>query len=131
MKQTTTERLENGNIKLTIAVDLQFIGNGKRIVQPDGSEQQDSVRKILLTAIARGRRWQSYIDDGTVATVKEIAERIACNESYVARIMRLSQMSPSIIRKIIAGDYPPGLTINRVRRALPILWKEQEEILLK
>ena len=131
MKQTTTERLENGNIKLTIAVDLQFIGNGKRIVQPDGSEQQDSVREILLTAIARGRRWQSYIDDGTVATVKEIAELIGCNESYVARIMRLSLMSPSIIRKIIAGDYPPGLTINRARKSLPLIWTEQEKILLK
>ena len=131
MKQTTTERLENGNIKLTIAVDLQFIGNGKRIVQPDGSEQQDSVREILLTAIARGRRWQSYIDDGTVATVKEIAERIGCNESYVARIMRLSLMSPSIIRKIIAGDYPPGLTINRARKSLPLIWTDQEKILLK
>ena len=131
MKQTTTERLENGNIKLTIAVDLQFIGNGKRIVQPDGSEQQDSVREILLTAIARGRRWQSYIDDGTVATVKEIAERIGCNESYVARIMRLSLMSPSIIRKIIAGDYPPGLTINRARKGLPLIWTDQEKILLK
>jgi ParB-like chromosome segregation protein Spo0J len=131
MKQTTTERLENGNIKLTIAVDLQFIGNGKRIVQPDGSEQQDSVRKILLTAIARGRRWQSYIDDGTVATVKEIAERIGCNESYVARLMRLSLISPSIIRKIIAGDYPPGLTINRARKSLPLIWTEQEKILLK
>ena len=131
MKQTTTERLENGNIKLTIAVDLQFIGNGKRIVQPDGSEQQDSVREILLTAIARGRRWQSYIDDGTVATVKEIAEMIGCNESYVARLMRLSLISPSIIRKIIAGDYPPGLTINRARKSLPLIWTDQEKILLK
>ena len=131
MKQTTTERLKNGNLKLTIAVDLQFIGNGKRIVQPDGSEQQDSVREILLTAIARGRRWQSYIDDGTVATVKEIAEMIGCNESYVARIMRLSLMAPFIIRKIITGDYPPGLTIKRARVGLPLIWTEQEEILLK
>jgi hypothetical protein len=75
------------------------------------------VRESLLTAIARGRRW-AHIDDGTAATVKEIAERIGCNESYVARIMRLSLISPAIIRKIIAGDYPPGLSINRARKSL-------------
>lgn len=130
MKQMVTERLENGNLKVTISVDLKLTGNGKRIIQPDGTEA-DSGREALLTAIARGRRWQSYIDDGTVATVKEIAERIGCNESYVARIMRLSMMSPVILRKIIKGDYPPGLTINRARRGLPVMWTEQEEILLK
>ena len=116
---------------MTIAVDLQFIGNGKRIVQPEGGEQQDSVRETLLTAIARGQRWQAHIDEGTVSGIREIAKRIGRNESYVARIMRLSLMAPGIIRSIIAGDYPPDLTINRVRRALPILWKEQEEMLLK
>ena len=89
------------------------------------------MRETLLTAIARGRRWQAHIDDGTVATVKEIAERIGCNESHVARIMRLSLMSPAIIRKIIAGDYPPGLIINRARKSLPLIWTEQEKILLK
>jgi hypothetical protein len=130
MKQMVTERLENGNLKVTISVNLKLTGNGKRIIQPDGTEV-DSGREALLTAIARGRRWQAYIDDGTVATVKEIAERIGCNESYVARIMRLSMMSPVILQKIIKGDYPPGLTINRARRGLPVMWIEQEKILLK
>ena len=89
------------------------------------------MRETLLTAIARGKRWQARIDDGTIATVKEVAERIGCNESYVARIMRLSLMSPAIIRKIIAGYYPPGLTINRARKSLPLIWTKQEKILLK
>jgi len=79
------------------------------------------MRESLLAAIARGRRWQACIDDGTVATTKEIAERIGCNESYVARLMRLALISPSIIRKIIIGDYPPGLTINRARKSLPLI----------
>ena len=94
-------------------------------------ERQDFVRETLLTAIARGKRWQARIDDGTIATVKEVAERIGCNKSYVARIMRLSLMSPAIIRKIIAGYYPPGLTINRARKSLPLIWTKQEKILLK
>ena len=71
--------------------------------------RQDSVWETLLTAIARGRRWQAHIDDGSVATVKEIAERIGCNESYVARVMRLSLMSPAIIRKSSPGIIRRGL----------------------
>ena len=130
MKQTTTERLENGNLMVTVAVNLKLLGNGKRITQPEDNETEPG-REALLTAIARGQRWQAHIDEGTVSGIREIAKRIGRNESYVARIMRLSLMAPGIIRSIIAGDYPPDLTINRVRRALPLLWKEQEKMLLK
>lgn len=130
MKRITTERLENGNLKVTIAVALKLQGNGKSIAGPGGAETGIG-REALLTAIARGRRWQSFIDNGTVAGIKDIAQKIGRNESYVARIMRLALLSPTIIRRIIAGDYPPGLTVNQARKGLPLLWKEQEDHILK
>ncbi len=84
----------------------------------------------IKTGETYGKTTKAYAE-WLASQTKEIAERIGCNESYVARLMRLSLISPSIIRKIIAGDYPPGLTINRARKSLPLLWAEQEKILLK
>ncbi len=121
-----TEMLENGNLLVTIPMDLKNRGNGKTIAF-DGEDADDAGRKAFLMAVARGRRWQRLVDEGKVHDIRELAQAIGRDNSYVSRIMRLATLSPRIIEAIVDGaEMPPTLNVARARKAIPLLWEEQE-----
>ena len=126
MKVTKTERLGNGNLLVTVPVTFKWrnTGNGRVIINPDSSIV-DLRRETILAAVARGRRWVQLLDDGSVECIRAIAARIGREPSYVARLIRLSMLAPSIIESVIRGEYPASLSVNSTRKAIPDLWKDQ------
>ena len=56
--------------------------------------------------------------------------KIGRDQSYVANIIGMVQISPKIIHAVIRGDYPKTLTLATLKRKLPDLWSEQEAMLL-
>ena len=56
---------------------------------------------------------------------EDIAERIGRDVSYVARIIRMADLAPSIVHSIIAGDCPDRLSLDMLKNCLPIEWEEQ------
>ena len=65
------------------------------------------------------------IDEGRISSAK-----IGRDQSYVANIIGMVQISPKIIHAVIRGDYPKTLTLASLKRKLPDLWSEQEAMLL-
>ena len=121
-----TEMLENGNLLMTIPMDLKDRGNGKTIAF-DGEDADEAGRQAFLLAVARGRAWQRLVDDGRVSGIHELAQAIGHDHSYVSRIMRLATLSPRIIEAIVDGaEMPTTLNVARARKAIPLLWEEQE-----
>lgn len=121
-----TEMLENGNLLITVPLDLRSRGNGKTIAF-DGEETEDAGRRAFLMAVARGRAWQRLVDEGRVSGIHELAQAIGHDHSYVSRIMRLASLSPRVIDKVIGGgELPPTLNATRARKTIPLLWEEQE-----
>ena len=118
--------LENGNLEVTIPIALRSRQGRKQIITPDGAESSRS----LLSALARGRRWQRLIDEGRFANIKELATAIGKDPSQIARAIRLTRLSPAIVHRIIVGDTPDGLSLARLRGDLPVKWSEQEEMLV-
>ena len=118
--------LENGNLEVTIPIALRSSQGRKQIITPDGTESSHS----LLTALARGRRWQRLIDEGKFANIKELATAIGKDPSQIARAIRLTRLSPAIVHRIIVGDTPDGISLARLRGDLPVKWSEQEEMLV-
>ena len=130
MSQIRTERLENGNIRVVIPIVVRQTAAGKRIDAAD-EQQELSNRQALLLALARGRRWQKLIDDNEVGSAKDIAERIGRDVSYVARIIRMADLAPSIVHSIIAGDCPDRLSLDMLKNCLPIEWEEQRRMFIE
>ena len=49
---------------------------------------------------------------------------------YLRRLVRLAFLAPDLQRAILAGEQPPGLTLERLVRAqMPMLWSEQAAML--
>jgi hypothetical protein len=83
----------------------------------------DSVAK----AFARAYRWKQKLEDGTYATVSELAKAENINESYVTRLLRLNLLAPEIVEAALNG--PTTLTVESISKSTTAIWREQITLL--
>jgi hypothetical protein len=84
----------------------------------------DSIAK----ALARAHRWRGLIEDGTYASITELARDKGVNDSYACRLLRLTLLAPHIIEAILdrRGTH---LTLDSLVRPLSPKWDEQRAAL--
>jgi hypothetical protein len=59
---------------------------------------------------SRSCRSRELLENGTHATIAEIANSGKINEAYVGRILRLTLLAPTIVEMIIDGEQCVGTT---------------------
>lgn len=65
------------------------------------------------------------LENGTHATIAEIAAAEKINETYVGRVLRLTLLAPDIVEAILSGRQPAGLQLEALLRRFPVEWREQ------
>ena len=103
----------------------------KEIILPPNVETEPKAQpnRPLVLALARAHRWQKTLDAGEVAYLDELAVRYDVDRSYVSRIINLSALAPDIIGAALTGNEPTGMSLAKLRAALPYRWDEQREML--
>ena len=86
-------------------------------------------RRFSDEAIARAFRWRDMLEDGTHATITEIASAEKINQSYVCRILRLTLLAPDIIEAILDGRRPAARQLPILMQAFPVEWMSQRAAL--
>ena len=124
----------NPNRTLTAHVPLTFRKRGGRrlVLAPEGSaavSRRARIDNSLIKALARAFRWQRLIETGTFATATEIAVAEKVNDSYVARVLRLTLLAPDIVEAILDGQNGCDLQLCHLLAPLPIGWQEQRQYL--
>ena len=122
------ETLSNGNIKVTVPIKLRQNKSRRELIVVDGVCQHEST---LAVQIARGFYWQKLIDEGVFKDAKDLAKSLGADRSYIARIIKLTRLSPRIIHAIITGKRAVDLTLDKTRHGIPDLWSEQEKMFFK
>ena len=86
-----------------------------------------SARKTNPRAAVAGceRELQNLLENGTYATIAEIAEAENINETYVGRILRLTLLAPHTIETIVSGRNPQSWHLALLVRPFPVVWNEQ------
>lgn len=74
-------------MQINIPILFRARANRRRIIPAD--ETQKAEEDILLL-IARGRRWQAYIDEGRFANIKSLAQHLGREPGRVASVLRLA-----------------------------------------
>jgi DNA-binding IscR family transcriptional regulator len=59
-------------------------------------------------------------ENGTRATIAEIAAAEKINESYVGRVLRLTLLAPDIVDAILGGRQPAEMTLAGLMRRFPV-----------
>jgi site-specific DNA recombinase len=112
-------------IAIPWTVPAAFTVKGIVHVPAHNTPMKPGRRELLLTAIAKARRWLKAVERGHSFT--DIARREAKAERHVRHLAPLAFVSPRIITAIMDGTAPAGLTVTALASRLPYSWAEQEQ----
>ena len=113
-------------LALSITASLRRAGKGIRLVIGNGAARaiDDGLASLLARAIAMRNMFLAGRDD----SIDAMAVRLGVRRDYLAVLVRLSYLSPEIVRSILGGRQPLELTSTRLvalSRGLPYDWREQ------
>ena len=76
-------------------------------------------------------RWREQFENGTHATIAEIAAAEKINASYVGRILRLTLLAPDIVEAILMGRQATALQLEKfLLTPFSGRWQEQRAEIL-
>ena len=117
-------------LTLSVTASLRRAGKGVRLVIGEGAA--NAVDSGLASLIAKAIATRAMLFSGQDDSVDAMAARLGVRRDYLAVLLRLSYLSPDIIRAILAGQHPIELTSTRLialSRGLPHDWREQKRVL--
>lgn len=122
-------------ITVRVPISIRKRGGKKVVLTPDGLQHDpkklryQEIDNPIVKAIARAFRWREMLERGQCLTIKEIAALECINESYIARILRLTLLAPDIVEAFIEGRQLPELTLPSLMTPLSPVWSEQRSTL--
>lgn len=118
-------------IRLHVPFRLVKRGGRKEVQLPDGVPVPQRTDSTLIKALARAFRWKRMLESGEFATINELAEHERIAAPFLTRTMRLAHLAPEIVEAILDGRQPRELTLEQMRKPLPLDWAEQKDLLLQ
>lgn len=107
-------------------------GETKLLISAPGTDpSKTGPDKTLTRLIAQAYKWWSDLSTTRYATVRALAEAYEKDERYVARVLTLALLSPSLVEEILDGRQPLELTAQQLMdlSELPNRWSHQISIL--
>ena len=126
----------NRTVTVRVPISIRRRGGRKLVLAPDGTNITAApvcrhIDNAMVKAIARAFRWREMLENGTHATIAEIAAAEKINESYVGRVLRLTLLAPDIVEAILDGRQRAQMTLAVLMRRFPVLWTAQRSEFLR
>jgi site-specific DNA recombinase len=118
-------------ISLDLPMRLQRRGVQVKLVIPSLTDADRSFDPNLVRTIAAAFAWFDEIASGQISSLQDLAARERLPASEVSRLLPLAFLSPSVVAALFAGQQPPQLTAERLKRlpGLPPGWADQRKSL--
>ena len=122
-------QMEDKKMTTLIPVKIKWHGGRKKVIPaatlPDQQPEHDA---SMLVALSRAYHWQRLLDTGVVDSGSDIARREGLHQTTVNALLRLTQLSPTLVRDILNGRQPKTLSMRWLKtHELPWEWGEQQE----
>ena len=82
----------------------------------------------MVKALARAFRWRKMLDEGTHATIEDLAKSKGMGRTYVSGILRLTLLAPDVVESILDGRQPTGLQLDALLAGFSLEWERQRSI---
>ena len=119
-------------VTVRVPLAIRKRGGRKLVVSPDGSVLPTAPRHVatdadpaLLKTLGRAFRWKRLLDDGTYASVSDIARAEKLDRTYVGDILRLTLLAPDVVEAIAEGRQGEGVTLPVLMKPFATEWVEQ------
>ena len=121
---------ETGNLHIHIPMLIRRMRGRKVIIAPkalDGDipDSPGTVQAAIVQALARASSWAEVLERGEAKSISDLAMNLDVDNSYVARILKLSTLAPDIVEAILNGEEPTGLSLAKLTKTFPTDWDEQ------
>jgi hypothetical protein len=131
MSEKSTIRVDDDGVVVHIPMTFKRRGGRKEIIVPQNVQTGDQFKapaqQPLVVALARAFRWQELLETGKVASIAALAKQLKVDRAYVSRILGLTLLAPDLVRTIMDGNEPSGLSLARLTKPFPVLWEEQRK----
>ena len=124
-------------VTVRVPLAIRKRGGRKIVVSPDGSVLPTAPRHVatnadpsLLKALGRAFRWKRLLEDGTVASVSDIARVEKIDRGYAGSVLRLTLLAPETVEAILEGRQPEGMTLPALLERFPASWEDQRALFL-
>ncbi len=129
----TGDAIQRREPKLTTVIPVRIKRSGGRkvvIPAPESPEAEaPEHHEPILNALSRAFHWQRLLDEGRMTSGVEIARQEGLNQSSVNELLRLTLLSPQIVRALLAGRQPRTLTLRWLKNhELTADWEAQREL---
>lgn len=116
-----------------IPVRIKRAGGRKWMIpaagQTEGGAEAARHEAPILTALSRAFHWQRLLDEGRVASGSEIARREGLHPTTVNELLRLTLLSPAVVKGLLAGKQPRTLSLIWLKNhEVPADWDEQKRL---
>jgi hypothetical protein len=61
--------------------------------------------------------------------MNELAKRRGVTQRYIAHLIKLAWLSPGIMHAIVHGQVPVNLSLDQLKKGIPLDWDQQWKIL--
>jgi site-specific DNA recombinase len=115
---------------LSLEAKLRRAGKGKRLIIANGANAE--VNQGLVELIKEAFSIRNQLLSGSHDSIEAMSVRLGMNKFRLTSLVRLSYLSPDIVRAVLAGRHPIALTPTRLLRLskdLPHDWLEQHRFL--
>jgi hypothetical protein len=128
----TAANADSRTVTVRVPISIRRRGGRKLVLAPDGANITAApvnrhIDNAMVKAIARAFRWREMLENGTHATIAEIAAAEKINESYVARVLRLTLLAPDVVEAILNGRQSAQMTLAVLMQPSPLEWARQAE----
>jgi hypothetical protein len=117
-------------VTVLVPLAIRKRGGRKVVVSPDGSALPTAPRQVttnadpsLLKALGRAFRWKRLLDDGTYASVSDIARSEKLDRTYVGDVLRMTLLAPQIVEAIVEGRQRAEMTLPVLMKPFPVEWE--------
>ena len=127
-KKQTMRRDKQGRMVIHIPMTFKKRGGRKEMILPPGCKLDDnqagpSINKPLAIAVALGHRWLDLLTEGRFGSVQELAETIGIDPSQMRRHLSLTLMTPKLLRSVMNGNEPDGMSVEGLKE-MPVVWEK-------
>lgn len=121
--------VEGGNVCVTVPMCFKT-ESGRHVSvpvgRPAGAPEAFLASNVILQACARARAWLEMLDRGLAPSVIELARRLGIDRANMSKQLRLGTLSPRIIRSVMDGTAPSGISLQKLVAIRSDDWDEQE-----
>jgi DNA invertase Pin-like site-specific DNA recombinase len=124
-------RSSEATVILRVPVQVKRCGLAVHLLISGSQTIRQAPDDRLIRQIAKAHDWFERLTSGKAKSIRDIAAAEGVTNSYVRKIIHRAFLAPDIVRAILNGTQPPDLTLESLKKfiPLPIDWNEQRKLL--